>query len=169
MMPELRKAELYTEMKDISKIEKILGLKKDIFAQRGFQLRMLVLNNLLELVTMQLRALDEAYNLLGLDKEAWTDENHMLHDLDLAINEERRKKQIESALKIEKREENQSDRLERMMRTYIDLLYRELTSIHLEDLFKTNQLMKKEQELVDKIGKIIKMESNEENRVLSKI
>ena len=136
MMPELRKAELYTEMKDISKIEKILKLKRKVFAQRGFQLRMLVLNNLSELVTMQLKALDEAYNILGLDKEAWTDENHMLHDLNLAINEERRKKQIESALKIEKREENQSQRLEGLMKNYMDLLYQELTSIHLEDLFQ---------------------------------
>ena len=75
----LRGAELYEEMKDLAKLRKIYLRKLDIFEQRNFKLRSLILENIRNLVKMQLKALDEEYSLIGLDKECWQDEEHFLH------------------------------------------------------------------------------------------
>jgi len=172
----IREAELYEEMKDLKKLRKIYYMKINVFEQRRFRLRGLILKNLKDLVHMQIKALDEEYNLIGLDKECWTDEEHFLHDLENKIEmgnnavhtKEQKESIIKRAIDIELREEQQIELLITLIKQYTLLIYSEIKKMDLENLFDIKTLFLEEGKKIGEIGRIINLEEGEEERVSRK-
>ncbi|MBR9699694.1 hypothetical protein GOV09_04520 [Candidatus Woesearchaeota archaeon] len=153
--------QLYEEMKELYALKKVCKLKQRIFEQRKFQLRGLVLENLRSLIRMQLKALDEHYQFIGLN--AWDEEEHFLHDLGEKISQE-----LDAEHKdfIERVLHNSGFPNEGMLvdlvRDFIRLLYHLLVEISVENMIKINEMMKQEEEKVNKIMKIITPEGKPE-------
>lgn len=165
----IREAELYEEMKDLAKLKKISDLKINVFNQRNFKLRALVLENLKNLTKMQIKALDEQYSLIGLDKECWTNEEHFLHDLERKITAEGNTSQSESliknAIKIEDKEVRKIKLLTSLVKGYIVLCYNELKMIDIENLLEIKRAILQEEKKIEEIDNMIIIERKEEERV----
>lgn len=164
----LREAELYGEMKDLAKLRKIYQIKMSAFNQRNFMLRSLVLGNLKNLTKMQLKALDEEYGLIGLDKECWGNEEHFLHDLERKIGKGgtgQSEDLIRKSIEIEDKEGRKIKMLTSFVRQYIVLCYNEIKMIDLENLFEIKRALFEEEKKISEIERIIIIEGKEEERV----
>jgi hypothetical protein len=123
---------------------------------------------------MQLKALDEEYSLIGLDKQCWTDEEHFLHDLERKIElnshdnhtRAQREKIVRSALGMERKEEHEIQLLLTLVKEYIFLLYNELKRIDGENLLDIKNMLASEGKKIDEIGKIVTLEEKEEKQVI---
>jgi hypothetical protein len=173
----IREAEMYEEMKDLGKLKKMLMTKVGIFEERKSKLRGLVINNLKSMIKIQIRALDEEYCLIGLDKEIWDNEEHLLHEIEKRIEasnepyitKEQKEGLIRNVLGIEKKEEGEIRQLVCLIKEYIVLLYQELKLLESENLIEIRNMMHTEAEKINEIGKIISIEEEDEDKAIGNI
>jgi hypothetical protein len=165
---KLREAEIDAEMKDLGKLRNILSQKIEVFNKRNSELRRRVLENLRALVTDQLKALDEEYALIGMDKQSWQDEENMIMNIEdnikagkSTLTDEQRAK-IMKAANIENEEGKQIDMLIALMKEYIAIVHEELKQIDFDNMEELKKLILQEEQKIAEIGKMITMEEKEE-------
>ncbi len=167
---KLREAEIDAEMKDLSKLRNILSQKIEVFNKRNTELRRRVLENLRALITDQLKALDEEYALIGMDKQSWQDEENMIMNIEDSIKagkstltDEQRAK-IMKAASLENEEGKQIDMLIALIKEYIAIVHSELKQIDFDNMQELKRLILEEEKKIAEIGKMISMEETEEKQ-----
>jgi hypothetical protein len=166
---KIKSINVYEEMKDISNVNSILRIKQELFSQKNFQLRKLFLTNLKELIIKQLKAIDETYNLAGIDKELWLEEESILHEIEVSqinIQGENKEEMINKLRRqsyLKNLEAKWINSLTDLIKEYFVLLYEQLKSITNENILLFKELLLKEEKLVEKIVLIIELEKSEKN------